>query len=186
MRRHARSAQVSLKPIAFTLGFLVFTGVAGLGEAAALPPEARVRVTMRSNAAVDDSTFLRAGVTPGSRIVGSYVFSDDRVIELRDSKGQSRTIPQDVVALFEASRGKKSNAGKGAMIGMLAGIATGVVIGIVLADVEDVDDDYKGAVPVVFGLGGGVLGAGVGAAIGSAAKTERWDVVRSAKEGEGR
>lgn len=169
--RRVVSASVVVLAVAFTAP-----------PSSAVEPGARVRVTILARASGADSLFERAGVSPGKKVVGSYLFSDANVIELEDAKGVRRAIPQEVVALFEESDGRNSRARRGALIGFLAGAAAGVGFGVYHASSEPIGRGYDGFVTAALGVGGGLVGCGLGALIGSQIRTERWSSVRTAQE----
>jgi hypothetical protein len=126
--------------------------------------------------AMPDSVFENAGVAPSSLVVGRLVALDRSMIDLEDEDGFSRTIPRELVEQFEMSSGRRSRAGRGAVIGLLSGLAGGVGVGVYLAASEDFGETQglDVLVPVALGLGGGLAGLGLGALIGSFIHTETW------------
>jgi len=149
----------------------------------AVEPGDRVRVTILAREAAPDSLFARAGVEPREKYAGSLLFADSLGIELRDEDGQAREIPQEIVALFEESAGRKSSAGRGALLGFLIGGVGGVAFGIYFEESEGVSNNERGLYPVGFGLGGALVGCGVGALVGAMIKRERWSPVGTIEGG---
>jgi hypothetical protein len=77
---------------------------------------------------------------------------------------------------IELSRGMHTNAGKGAGIGALVGA---VLLGALVASAVSVDGTSNDV--AIAGMAGGAVGAvggaGLGALLGSASRSERWDEV---------
>jgi hypothetical protein len=92
-------------------------------------------------------------------------------------RASDRPLPVDVplssVTRLERSLGKRSNAGKGALLGGLVGAAAGVAL-VLVARGEDCDGPCT---PYAAIVGAGFVGAGtvLGAITGAAIKTERWE-----------
>ena len=64
------------------------------------------------------------------RLVGTLTALETDAVWLSlDDQAEPTTVPRDAITKFELSRGKHSNTGKGALIGL----ATGVVAGLGLA-----------------------------------------------------
>jgi hypothetical protein len=85
-------------------------------------------------------------------------------------------IPTGSVTRFERSRGRRSNAGRGALIGGLSLGAFGLVIGIGAATEDNSSSFDVGVEDVALGtLILGATGAGLGALIGAASKGEHWE-----------
>jgi hypothetical protein len=81
---------------------------------------------------------------------------------------------------LEVSRGRRSNAGKGALLGLAIGAGAGLVFGA-LASAEECSgfgctEVGPGEVVAVMALFG-ATGAGLGALIGAASHSERWEQV---------
>lgn len=101
---------------------------------------------------------------------------EDDTVTLETEPGRLLPIPLSPAARLEISRGTRSNAGRGAVLGALIGGAGLALVGIVGCAGDDL-----GALdpsPELCAAGGAVLGGGVGAliglAIGSASHSERW------------
>ncbi len=91
----------------------------------------------------------------------------------------SLVLPLASVTRLEVSRGQKSMAGRGALIGAGAGAVAGVVTGLAVCAASSCgfEADLTGVVALVLGAGGALVGAGIGALIGSFIKTDRWETV---------
>ena len=124
---------------------------------------ARVRVTTHSH--------------PGRRI-GSLVSLDgDSLRYTRWDTSSVVAVPLESVTRLERSIGRRSNTGRGAMLGALIGGGFGLFLGIVASTDnsgwwEVGPEEIAAATAVV-----GVAGAGVGAVIGSLSKRDRWEPV---------
>jgi hypothetical protein len=84
------------------------------------------------------------------------------------------------VARLEVSRGRRSNAGKGALLGLAIGAGAGLALGVAASAEEctglgctEVGPGEVVAVMAFFGA----TGAGLGALIGAASHSERWEQV---------
>ncbi len=136
-----------------------------------LEPGQRVRVTARDSIG-----------QPRGRLVGMVVTvtAENIVVEQR---GDQLTIPREVVTRLEVSRGRKSNVGKGAAFGFLGGAGLGALLGAVVGasaqrgDFCQRDSGCAGEYALIGGAAFGVLGAGIGAIVGAASKTDRWEEV---------
>jgi hypothetical protein len=97
-------------------------------------------------------------------------------LDLGIDGGWHRTIPLPDLVAIEISRGSKSNTGKGALIGGIAGAVIGVASSIAVAIADPVEGAGFGEY-AVYSLGVTAAGAGIGALIGSLARSERWEAV---------
>ena len=142
---------------------------------AAVPLGARVRVSLRPAQPGEATYFLR------QRIIGSLVnLERDKVIISEKQGSPGLSIPIESVMSFEVSRGRKSGAGKGAVIGLLSGAAGGVGAALVVCgggDCVESSTDYTVFVAGVLGLGGALFGTGVGALVGGRIHSDRWEGV---------
>lgn len=116
--------------------------------------------------------------TEEERIVGYWISLDDNQLTLNTDRDSNLVLPLASLAKIEVSRGQKSRAGKGALIGAAVGVTAGVITGLALGggciDSSCISDAGAAAiVAVVFGAGGTLLGAVTGAFI----KTDRWETV---------
>ena len=104
--------------------------------------------------------------------VGTLVRGDrDSVTVAITASGDTARFPLASLTRLEVTRGLKGNAGRGAGIGFLTGAVIGAAIGASEAGDYCTPGGCAALVGGVFGLGGLVLGAVVGATI----KTERWE-----------
>ena len=107
--------------------------------------------------------------------------SGSLVLEPENPEGDTPlTLARDQITGLDVHRGRKSAAGKGALIGLGVGAVAGIAVGWglcgAISDIPcETSDQVEGSaiVGAVFGL----LGAGIGALIGLAIKTDRWEAV---------
>ena len=120
----------------------------------------------------------RVRITVGkTKQVGALVSADaDSLRFITDTSGLV-AIPTVSVTRFERSRGRRSNAGQGALIGGVTGGAMGLLGGIA-AEAEssgswgiDIGPEGIALATLFFGA----TGAGLGALIGAASKGEKWE-----------
>lgn len=159
--------------IVLVSALLMATAGNGLAqEASTVAPGARVRVSLRR----DTQTYLTR-----ERIIGSLVSVQRDTIVVSERAGRpDLALPIEWARSLEVSRGRKSSAGKGALIGLLSGAAAGVTTALVVCadgECESGGVHLKGFVSTVFGLGGGLFGAGVGALVGGRFHGDRWEKV---------
>ena len=105
-------------------------------------------------------------------IIGTV--SGQRGDSLLVATSEQDTVPVPRSGKLEASAGIHGHAGSGAVIGFLGGVALGVGLGAVFGDAHVVSN---GVVVAGAGVLGGLVGMGLGAAIGSGIQTERWQPV---------
>ena len=134
---------------------------------------ARVRVTTAAAFAGDS--------LGGRRIVGVLTAVREGSVEILENDRGPLLVPLRSVARFEVSRGRKSRAGRGALIGALTGAAAGAVTGYLgCGDCGEGESffaiDAAGAAALV-GFVGAVVGTPIGAVIGSLFHTDRWSRV---------
>jgi hypothetical protein len=90
-------------------------------------------------------------------------------------------VPLADITKLEVRRGQKSNAGKGALIGLGVGVVVGGVLGFNLCEMDEtksgceIHEHIFGS--LMSGAFFGLLGGGIGALIGAASKTDRWETV---------
>jgi hypothetical protein len=141
-------------------------------QAMKVPPGPRVRVSLLSG----PEHLTR------ERIIGTFVRVHDDTLVVSERRGRpERSILISSIQSFEASRGRKSSAGKGARIGLLSGAAAGVATSLIICSDGECDGgegpDLTAAVAIVLGLGGGLFGTGMGALIGGRFHHDLWEKV---------
>jgi hypothetical protein len=126
------------------------------------------------------------GLVPGRRIrihqegnqklVGSFVAMDSASLAMVTTAGDTVRVPRSNVTGLDLSQGTKSNAGKGAITGLLIGGGVGIVLG--LAASSDAEGSFfdvgAGTWAAGSGLFFGAVGAGIGALIGSGSRSDKW------------
>jgi hypothetical protein len=132
-----------------------------------VPPGSRVRV--------------KTATVPDVWVTGTVASWQQDALDLGIDGGWNRTIPLPDLVALEISRGSKSNTGKGALIGGIAGAAIGVASSIAVAIADPVEGADFGEY-ALYSLGSTAVGAGLGAFIGSLARSERWEAVSLSSE----
>ena len=102
--------------------------------------------------------------------VATIVHRDGREMTLKlDRSRELVVVPYTAVSRIEVSAGRPGHPWRGALVGAVAGLAAAFV-----AD-EIRGHAYRGDLkdPLLFGVGGAALGAALGAAV----RTERWEPV---------
>ncbi|HEX8392353.1 MAG TPA: hypothetical protein VF665_08370 [Longimicrobium sp.] len=164
--------------------FLLCIGAADVAaqQAPALTPGTRVRVVQSTTASGGART------QRGATHVGTLQAIDSSSVTLMEG-GQSTEYPLNIVSRLEVSSGSASRSGgaaRGATRGALIGAgASALTVGVLIlgGKTEECEDgvceqknyDIKGGPAVVIGVGT-LVGAGVGALIGGAAR-EQWTPV---------
>jgi len=160
----------------------------------ALLPALLVAITASSGYARDVGEALHAGArvrlflkpTPEhmtrERIMGLLMRVDEDSVVVNVGPGlPGRTVAIDALQSFAVAHGRKSSAGKGALIGLASGVAGGVVAGKIVCSGGDCENSGLGdttpIVASVLGVGGGLFGLGMGALIGGRFHTDRWERV---------
>jgi len=150
------------------LGLVLFSA-AGIADEATLAPGARVRVTLLAREAPQVTGRVLA-IPADSLVVAAEPDSLARVIAHLD------------IEKLEVTRGMRSNAGRGAVIGSLLGAASGAFFSLFVpapgSDDGDFDNDDDHTSVRLAGAGvGAIVGAGLGALIGCLSKHQRWNDV---------
>ena len=135
----------------------------------ALRNGARVRVTSRS----------------GMSIAGELVSLDsDRLVltpddlQLADGPSATVAVARTQIRAIDVSQGRHSNAGKGALLGFaIAGGLGALLAAESCAASTSWFDPSPGACAATGGVIFGVLGAGLGAAIGAGSRSDTWQSV---------
>ena len=122
---------------------------------------------------------LQTAVTPGKWITGCAAgITPDSVGIVPDTSADTLRYARTELHRLEVSVGRKSNAGRGALIGAVVLGGFGVAFGAYGASVcGGCDDNTTGTFVAGFGLAGAAVRAGIGAAIGSGKHHEQWRVV---------
>jgi hypothetical protein len=129
---------------------------------------------------VEADSGLRVRITVGQpsqhRLIGTLVSANADSLRFTTDTSDVVAIPTGSVTRFERSRGRRSNAGRGALIGGLSLGGLGLVIGIGAAAEDNSYSFDVRAEDVALGtLILGATGAGLGALIGAASKGEKWE-----------
>jgi len=146
--------------LAVVLG-LMLGGSVRADELPSILPGSRVRVS---------SSTLASGSA-----IGSFVGVESESVVLGNAAGGSPfRVPLNTISKLEVSVGRRSQAGRGAMIGAAIGVTPGLLLtfGDYSSDVHG--DGPSVAAVAAMGAAGGAL---LGAAIGWALKVDRWQVV---------
>ena len=133
-----------------------------------VPPGSRVRV--------------KTAAVPDVWQTGTLTAWRQDSLDLGIDGGWNRTIPLPDLVALEISRGSKSNAGKGALIGGIAGAAIGVASSIAIAIADPPEGAGVGEY-AVYSLVVTAAGAGIGGIVGSLARSERWEDVERPEPG---
>lgn len=117
----------------------------------------------------------RVRITSGSaRVVGTVVErSADSLLIRLDRRKRLLVVPIDRVDRAEVSRGRRSGATAGVIVGGVLGVGTGLALGISFASDGFFDFGSGDVVKATALLG--LAGATAGGLIGSAIRTERWE-----------
>jgi len=148
--------------------FLV-AAVLAAGAQTAIPGNAQGQEPTTSFAGARVRLALRD--RPDPWLIGTVVghTGDSLRLDERDSHAML-AVPTERLAALQVSRGRHSHAGLGALIGLAAGAAFGIMA---TAATPAIDTDARGYA-LVAGIFGG-MGAGAGALIGWAIRSETWE-----------
>ena len=130
-------------------------------------PQAAVSQTV-----VTPGARVRLEVVNGPRLTGALVrvLDDSLELALESSRKRIRLAPEEVRHL-QVSRGLRSAAGTGALIGAALGVTAGLMVGVSMPNGE-VSRNYLLA---ASGAGFGVIGGALGLFVGSFTTKERWE-----------
>jgi hypothetical protein len=98
-------------------------------------------------------------------------------------RGETLVLAISTLTRLEVSRGQKSRAGTGGIVGLVGGAAVGVLIGTASIDADceilspDCDVNKNLESFALAAVAGGVVGYGVGVLLGSIVKVDRWEEV---------
>lgn len=133
-----------------------------------------------------DRVRVTAPTVAKERLIGTVVKlgADTCWLEV-EGRASPLTLPLAQVYKLEVSRGRKSKAGTGSIVGFIGGAVTGAAIAAASIDEKEESffspdygdlSDELGSIALGAALGG-VAGAGVGALIGLTIKVDRWERV---------
>ena len=154
------------------VAILAFTPLASATAQVPVGPGARVRVTGNFFCQPFNSNCM--GDMP-QRYVGTFVTWEVDTLVVQ-SNGDTLSVRVNLVTRLDVSRGRKTNTGKGAGIGVLLGGVVGALIGY--ASYEECVHCFFDLRPETLAAAGAVIGGlgglAAGALIGSAIETDRW------------
>lgn len=137
------------------IGFVLCSASASPSELREVAVGSRVRVSAPE-----------AGTQP---LIGNVVGLEPHAVLVQgEGSGTPTRVLLGPTATIEVSGGRRSKAGRGAMIGAAVGVMPGLLMTV--GDYNNDSEYSPGAVSAV----GAATGAAVGAAIGWALKSERW------------
>jgi len=113
-------------------------------------------------------------VQPRAKVIGNLVRStaDTLIIIPENDRPHEMALSSANVRRLELSRGQRSRRGRIALVGLVVGAVGGYVA------VHYVCGDCVGSIALYALIPGGALvGAGIGAGVGSLIRTERWQPV---------
>jgi hypothetical protein len=133
-----------------------------LCSASAFPSEPRV-------VAIGSRVRVSAPETSPAPLIGSVVGLERHAVLVQDTSSRSPTrVTLGPATTIEVSGGRRSKAGRGAVVGAAVGAMPGLLM--TFGDYNTDPDHSPGAVAAV----GAAAGAVVGAAVGWAIKSEQW------------
>lgn len=167
------------------LSWIVLSLFSSLAHLTAQEPPAvrrgqRVRVTHHCEAAADSVTAETRGRCGGNEGTVVAVTPDTLSLWLGDAAGTELALPIHSVNRLQVYWGRRSNTGKGALVGLVVAGGLGVIGGWNMCEISDqgcqgTGDHIGGSLGM--GLGMGLLGAGCGAIVGMMFSGDRWEEV---------
>jgi hypothetical protein len=110
--------------------------------------------------------------------VGTLISADQDSVKLVSAKDrQLVALPIARIVRAERSRGRRSNAGRGATIGAVVGGGTGLILGLLASGEGEEDSFYEvGADEVIVAMAFlAAAGAGIGALVGAVTPRDQWE-----------
>lgn len=122
---------------------------------------------------------LRTGRAPERRAGRILSTCGERMSVAFDGRSTAESVSLGDVTELEIFRGTRGHVGTGALIGTGAGVAGGLALGIGMASDAffDANASDVAGIAILFGAGGALLGAGIGALV----RTDRWRRLDPAK-----
>jgi len=115
---------------------------------------------------------------PKQRVVGTLVSLEADSLRITSAKDQqSVAFPTGSVVQLERSVGRRSQAGHGAVVGGVAVGGLGLLLALVASSENDSWLEIGPGEVFTITAAFGAVGAGVGALIGSASHTDRWEPI---------
>lgn len=110
-------------------------------------------------------------------LVGELVSLGSDSLTMTTAAADTVAVARAAITRLDLSTGTKSQAGQGAVTGLLIGAATGALLGVAASGSDDGSwvDAGPGAWALSGAIGFGAIGAGVGALIGAGKHTDRWE-----------
>lgn len=112
-----------------------------------------------------------------AQVTGVFRGSETESLTIHVDGSAQAMVPYGDISRLQRSRGFHNNAAKGALIGGAGGAAFGIATGILAASQGDSFWDAETGEVLLFTLVTGATGAGLGALIGLAIKSEKWETV---------
>jgi len=161
-----------MAPLFVLAAALVFLGGSASDAASApdSPPATgtRVRVTLLER--------VPAKSLPGGSHIGRLLAldADSLVLEQQNASGTRLALHRPSIATLEVSQGRRSRAGRGALLGLIGGAVGGSAFG---PNPLATKTAAQGFDPLAFGIVGAFGGLGLGALVGSSIHLESWHSV---------
>jgi hypothetical protein len=133
-------------------------------------------VAAQQNAGVGSRIRISLRPPASDRLVGTLLESPADSLRVETTSGNVLSLSRTAISRLEVSRGRHSQAGLGALIGLAPGLAGGLVAGTIAHRETQFINITTGGVVLITAMGGAV-GAGLGALIGAAFTGDRWEVL---------